>query len=146
MPYSLATLWHDRQRYLPGVLAVAFSALLIALQWGLLLGMFTFASLTVDRARAHIWLGGPNVHTADLARPISARHLARLESQPEVRQAEVYLQQRSLWVRPDGDVELCLIIGTRLEEGALGIVPQLTPELRRALGEHGAIVIDESDL
>ena len=22
MPYSLATLWHERQRYLPGVLAV----------------------------------------------------------------------------------------------------------------------------
>src|SRR5207253_1263983 len=81
-----------------------------------------------------------------LARPISARHLARLESQPEVESAEVYVQQRSLWVRPDGDVELCLIIGTRLEAGALGAVPQLTPELRRALGENGAIVVDESDL
>ena len=30
MSYSLATLWHERQRFLPGVLAVAFSALLIA--------------------------------------------------------------------------------------------------------------------
>ena len=28
MSYSLATLWHDRQRYLPGMLAVAFSAYL----------------------------------------------------------------------------------------------------------------------
>ncbi len=33
MIYSLATIWHDRQRFLPGVLAVAFSALLIALQY-----------------------------------------------------------------------------------------------------------------
>jgi len=39
MSYSLATLWHERQRFLPGVLAVAFSALLIALQIGLLLGL-----------------------------------------------------------------------------------------------------------
>ena len=39
MSYSLATLWHDRQRYLPGMLAVAFSAVLIALQCGLLLGL-----------------------------------------------------------------------------------------------------------
>src|SRR5436305_1516193 len=122
--YALTTLWHDRHRYLPGVLAVSLSALLIALQWGLLLGMFTFASLTVDHAQAHIWLGGPHVHTADLARPISDRHLARLESQPEVERAEVYVQQRSLWIRPDGDVELCLIVGMRLEDGTLGAMPQ----------------------
>ena len=65
MSYSLATLWHERQRYLPGVLAVGFSALLIAVQWGMLLGMFTFVSLTVDRTRAHVCLGGPGIDTAD---------------------------------------------------------------------------------
>src|SRR5438132_14142879 len=86
--YALTALWYDRHRYLPGVLAVAFSASLIAVQWGMLLGMFTFASLTVDRTRAHIWLGGPGIDTADLARPISTRNLTRLVSQPEVEQAE----------------------------------------------------------
>ena len=30
LSFSLATLWYERQRFLPGVLAVAFSALLIA--------------------------------------------------------------------------------------------------------------------
>src|SRR5437660_3395397 len=93
--YALTALWYDRQRYLPGVLAVAFSALLMALQWGMLLGMFTFASLTIDRAPAHIWLGGPHIDTVDLGYPISERHLARLARQPEVEQVEVYLQQRS---------------------------------------------------
>jgi len=144
--YALTALWHDRHRYLPGVLAVAFSALLIALQWGLLLGLFTFASLTVDRARAHVWLGGPNLQTADLGRPIPERHLAKLEGQREVERAEIYLQERGHWVRPDGDLELCLVIGSRLEEGSLGAVPELTPDLRRALAEHGGVVVDESDL
>ena len=41
MSYSLAPLWYERQRFLPGVLAVGFSALLIALQCGLLLGLFS---------------------------------------------------------------------------------------------------------
>ena len=41
MSYALLTLWFDRQRYLPGVLAVAFSALLIALQCGLLFGLLS---------------------------------------------------------------------------------------------------------
>ena len=91
--YALTALWYDRQRYLPGVLAVAFSALLIALQWGMLLGMFTFASLTIDRAHADVWLGGPSVQAVDLGRPIFERYLTRLAGQPEVERAEVYLQQ-----------------------------------------------------
>src|SRR5439155_6541301 len=144
--YALTALWYDRQRYLAGVLAVAFSALLIAVQWGMLLGMFTFASLTIDRARADIWLGGPGVHTADLARAISERHLARLASQPEVEQAEVFVQQRSLWMRPDGSPEVCLVVGVRLEEGSLGAAAALTPDLRARLAEHGAIVVAESDV
>src|SRR5438046_858720 len=118
--YSLTALWHDRQRYLPGILAVAFSALLIALQWGLLLGMFTFASVLIDRAGADIWLGGPNIRSADLGQAISEYHVARLATQPEVAYAEVYVQQRSHWVRRDGSRELCQVIGSRLGEGALG--------------------------
>ena len=48
MSYSLATLWYERQRFIPGVLAVAFSAVLVALQMGLLLGNFSFVSTPVD--------------------------------------------------------------------------------------------------
>src|SRR5260370_25400422 len=92
--YSLTALRHDRQRFLPGVLAVAFSALLIALQWGLLLGMFTFVSLTIDRAHADIWLGGPSIRSADLGQPITEDRLAWLATQPEVEHAEAYVQPR----------------------------------------------------
>jgi putative ABC transport system permease protein len=144
--YAWTALWEDRQRYLPGVLAVAFSAVLMALQSGMLLGMFTFASLTIDRARAQIWLGGPRIRTVDMAYPIFERDLTRLASQPEVERAEVYLQQHDLWVRPDGSIELCLVVGARLDDQSLGAVRELTPDLRLLLEEKGAIVVDESDL
>src|SRR6266478_4329630 len=55
--YTVSILWHERQRYLPGILAVAFSALLIAVQCGLLLGMFTITSIPVDHTRADVWVG-----------------------------------------------------------------------------------------
>jgi putative ABC transport system permease protein len=48
--YSLATLWHERPRFLPGIGAVAFSAVLIALQSGLLLGLFRITSIPVDKS------------------------------------------------------------------------------------------------
>src|SRR5207244_8667959 len=84
MSYSLATLWYERQRYLPGVLAVAFSAMLIALQCGLLLGLFSITSIPVDHTRAHVWVGAPEVLSVDLGRPIPENFLSRLANQPEV--------------------------------------------------------------
>lgn len=41
MLYSLITIWRERNRFLPGILAVSFSAVLIAVQCSLLLGMFS---------------------------------------------------------------------------------------------------------
>ena len=70
MSYSLATLWYERHRYVPGILAVGFSALLIALQCGLLLGLFSITSIPVDHTRAHIWIGAPEVLSVDLGRPM----------------------------------------------------------------------------
>jgi putative ABC transport system permease protein len=146
MAYSLDTLWHERQRYLPGVLAVAFSALLIALQCGLLLGLFTIMSIPVDHTDADIWVGHPKVLSVDLGRPIPEAWVSRLAMQPEVERVEVSLQGFAYWAKPDGGTEVCMVIGSRLEDGSLGAVQELTPEMRVRLGEPGAIVVDESEL
>lgn len=148
MSYSLTTLWHDRSRYLPGVLAVAFSAVLIALQCGLLHGLFSITSLPVDRTRADVWVTAPHVLSVDLGRPIDAnRALARVGVQPEVERTEVYMQGFAYWSKPGGQgLELSMVVGTRLDDDSLGTLDVLTPELRARLTEHGAIVIDESDM
>src|SRR6478609_2848873 len=105
MNYALQTLWHDRSRFLPGVLAVAFSAVLIALQCGLLLGLFSITSLPIDNTRADIWMGGPEVASVDLGRPINASYLARLASFPEVAETEIYVQGFSYWCKQSGSTE-----------------------------------------
>src|SRR5438132_4468621 len=135
MSYSLTTLWHERQRYLPGILAVAFSAMLIGLQCGLLLGLFSITSMPIDRTGADIWMGAPSVLSVDLGRPIRESYLARMLAQKEVKHAEIYLQGFSYWSKPDGGTELCMVIGSRLEDDALGHVHELTPELRARLRE-----------
>jgi putative ABC transport system permease protein len=146
MGYALATLWHERQRFLPGVLAVAFSALLIALQCGLLLGLFGITSMPIDHTRADIWVGTPGVLSVDLGRPINMDFLARVAANPEVADSEVYAQGFTYWTKPDGGTELCLVIGCRLDEHALGRVSELTPELCARMTEPNGIVIDESDV
>jgi putative ABC transport system permease protein len=131
---------------LPGVLAVGFSALLIALQAGLLLGLFSITSLPIDHSRADIWMGAPNVLSVDLGEPIGEGHLARVASQPEVDRTEVYMQGFAYWSKPRGGRELCMVIGSRLEPNSLGKVDRLTPELCTLLTEPGAVVVDRSDL
>jgi putative ABC transport system permease protein len=145
MSYALVMLWRERRRYLAAVLAVAFSALLTALQCGLLLGMLSFATQPIDHTRADVWVGGPAVASVDLGSPIPEGFLARVAAHAEVERCEVYLQAFSSWFKPDGSAELCMVFGSRLEEGSLGAVRELTSELRARLTEPGAVVIDESD-
>src|SRR5207244_12458180 len=76
--FAVATLWHERVRFMPAVLAVAFSAVLIVLQTGLLLGTFAVVSLPVDHARADIWIGSPDLVSVEGAQPIPRRWASRL--------------------------------------------------------------------
>src|ERR1700682_4244564 len=114
MSYSLTTLWYDRQRFLPGVLAVSFSAVLIALQCGLLLGLFSITSIPIDHTRAHIWIGSAEVLSVDLGKPIPEQCISRLASEPGVESPEPFIEGFSSWTKPTGGSDLCIIIGSRL--------------------------------
>jgi putative ABC transport system permease protein len=145
MNYALATLWHDRQRYLPGILAVTFSAVLIALQCGLLLGLFSITSIPIDHTRADVWIGSPQVLSVDLGRRIPEGFIGRLSGMVGVGPAEVFIEAFAQWTKPSGGSELCVIVGSRLDDDAMGWVRELTPELRQQLQEPNAIVIDEAE-
>jgi len=142
--YALATLWYERARFFPGVLAVAFSALLIALQCGLLLGLFSITSIPIDECDAHIWIAHPEVPSVDLGRPIPEAWASYL-AMPEIERVEPYIEGFGYWDKPTGGMELCLVIGTRLGPDAFGPVRQLTPKHRSLLAQPGAIVVDESE-
>ena len=149
MSYALATLWYDRQRYLPGVLAVAFSALLIALQCGLLLGLFSITSLPIDETRADVWVGHPDVNSVDLGSPIPANVEYIVQRMDGVVRTEPYSQGFAYWTKPHPHAgrELCLIIGARLgdEEDNLGAVKNLGKHERALLTEPNSVIVDKSE-
>src|SRR3954447_3588831 len=144
MSYSLATLWYERQRYMPAVLAVAFSCLLIALQCGLLLGLFSITSIPIDESNADIWVGHPQVPSVDLGRPIPEAWQSYL-ALPEVQRTEPYMEGFAYWDKPTGGMELALVIGTRMEPDSIGAIRQLTMELRTRLSEPMSVVVDKGD-
>ena len=146
MNYALQTLWHDRSRYLPGILAVAFSAVLMALQCGLLLGLFSITSIPIDRSDAQIWVGSPQVLSVDLGRPIPMSFMSRIAQDPRVDLVEEYYEHFGTWTKPGGGSDLCLVIGSNLNDGTIGAVHELTPEMRVLLTQPGSVVVDESEL
>lgn len=147
LPYSLKILLRNRSRYLPAVLAVAFSAMLITLQGGLLLGLLIFISLPIDYSKAHIWVTTRDAPSLTLAKPIPEPWLLRVAAEPGVEQVEPYLLGFGAWYKPHhGGQENCCVIGFRLDANSLGGVQQLSPEMRSRLSEPGAIVVDEQEL
>ena len=82
MGYALSTIWYERQRFLPAIMAVAFSAVLIAVQGGLVIGLLSMMSRPVDMASADLWIGYPGVQSVDLGRAIPERWNARVAAEP----------------------------------------------------------------
>lgn len=144
MPYCLATLWHERQRFFPAMLGVAFSGLLVALLCGLVIGALSVVSIPVDHTVADLWLGSPEVESVDVGCPIPESWASRL-NMPEIERWEVFVRTFTHWHKPSGGSELCVILGSRLHDKALGAVKELTPELRSQLTEPGSVVVDEAD-
>lgn len=153
MSYSLTTIWFERQRFLPAILAVAFSAVLVAVQAGLVIGLLSMMSVPVDKARADVWVGYPGVRSVDLGQPIPDRWVGRVAAQPEVERAELSMIGFSMWSRvaPDrhpATPEACTVVGSRLDPDSLGAVEPLRtdPGLRARLAEPFAVAVDESEL
>jgi putative ABC transport system permease protein len=151
--YSLTTIWYERQRFLPAILAVAFSAVLVAVQSGIVLGLLSMMSLPVDKATADVWVGYPGVRSVDLGRPIPERWVVRVAAQPEVERAEPAVLGFSLWTRPGPSPnstisEVCTVVGTRLDPNSLAAVEgvRVDQDLLARLSERGAVAVDESEL
>ena len=98
MSYALQTLLHEKARYAAGVGAVMFSAVLIALQVGLLLGLFEITSIPIDHTTADIWVGDNVVESVDLGRPIPVSYIGRLDK-PGVQMPELYYLSFGSWTK-----------------------------------------------
>jgi putative ABC transport system permease protein len=145
-PYSLKILWHGRNRFLPAILAVSFSAVLIAVQSGVLLGTLAVTSRPIDHASADIWIGIRDVPSIEMGHPIPESWMYRVQAIPEVEDVQGYLFEFAYWHKPTGGAVHACIVGARLEHSSLGAVSDLSPAMRTLLTEPGAIVVDQMEL
>lgn len=154
MSYALATIWFERYRFFPAVLAVAFSAILIAAQTGLVIGLLSMTSLAIDKTRAEIWVSYPGVRSVDLGMPLPERWGSRLLAQPEIERIEPSTIGFSLWTRVSNNraeppiPEVCTIVGCRMDGESLGLIEDLRrqPDLVARLNEPFTVAVDQDEL
>ncbi len=147
LPYSLTILRRDPHRYAPAILAVAFSAVLIAVQCGLVLGVLQCVSVFIDGASADIWVMTADADSPPQACPIPLTWQLRLDMQPEIERTEPYLLGPGAWHKPHmGSIEECFIVGFHLDDPSLGRITAIPPDLLTQLSEPGTIVVDRWDL
>lgn len=143
---ALKTLIHDWRRFAPAAVAVGFSGLLVLLQAGLILGVFSLASVYVSRSSADIWVGYPGVQSIDLGRPITASTEYFLRLDPRISQVEPFYWGSGEW-RTDhhGRVNV-YIVGLDPRPGAMALAEVLPESLRTRLAEPDSVLVDQADL
>jgi putative ABC transport system permease protein len=145
LPYALKIVLREPGRYLPAALAVTFSAVLVSMQSGMLLGFLRSSARPVERVRADLWVGPKTMPALGFSHPVEEAWYGRVASQPEVAAVEPYLYGITMWHKEDGGLEQCYLVGTRLGDNAIGALEDLTRAQRASLAELGAVGLYDPD-
>ena len=146
MSLALRTLLYDWRRFLPAVVAVAFSGLLVLMQAAIILGIFSLSSLYVTRSEADLWIGFPGVQSVDLGRPLAPRSELFAWMNPHVQRVEPFLWGSGEWRTRDRGMVNVYIVGVDVRPDAMALADALPPELRAAIAAPGSVLVDQADL
>ena len=142
------TLIYEWRRFVPVVLAVGFSGLLLFAQAALVLGIFGTAAIYVKASSADLWVGYPGTQSVNFGQSIDPDVAMRLRMDPDVTEVEAYEWVDGDWraqASNSGSISVYLS-GVSVRDGAMMFDQLLSAEMRARLREPGAVIVDESDL
>jgi putative ABC transport system permease protein len=145
MTYAMLMLWNDRWKFLPAVLAVAVSAVLVSMQFGLLAGTLSFTSQVIDHAAADIWIGVKDVPSVDAAMPVPESWLPRFGGLDAIVRSEQLFYGFAACTLETGGTSICCVVGSRLDQDAIGRVDGLHPDLAARLAEPDTVIVDAGE-
>jgi len=146
VPLARKTLVHEWRRFLPAVMSVGLSGVLIIVQGALLLGIVGANALPVTRSRADLWIGFPGTQSADLGRSIDVGVAAELIADPRIARVEPLLMGTGDWRGLRGGGISVTLIGIDTRREGLGLALAVPPGMRARLDEPASVLVDEGDL
>jgi len=141
------TLIHEWPRFLPAVVAVAFSGLLLLAQASLGLGIFGNAAVYITASDADIWIGSPGTQSIDQGLPLNPDIEMPLRMDRGIAAVEPFYLRSAEWRSPEVHGGMSVAVsGVDVRPGGMLFSRLLSPELRERLAEIGTIVVDRADL
>ena len=108
---------HDRARFVVTLIGIAFSVVLMAIQFGLLAGCVKTATSLVSHAGADFWIASHGTANVDQTVRLPQRWRFKVLAVSGVASADKLALWFSDWRRPDGRVEFVNIVGFDLDTG-----------------------------
>ena len=153
MSLALATLLHEWRRYLAAVLALAFSGVLILSQVGLVTGILTAYTATIDRSPADIVIMPPKAQSlmGTTVAEVPSRIRPRMYLHPEVAAVDTWEVNIADWTnipKPGGEqvrtyARVAMVDPT---PGSVTLPTDFPEAARRALETPMVVVVDASAL
>ena len=147
IPLARKTLIHEWRRFLPAMLAVAFSGLLLLMQAALVFGIFGSAATYISASDADLWIGYPGTQSIELGRPITSAARTAVLTDPEVARVEPFAWVDGDWRGPadKGGVSV-FVSGISTQPDGMIFSDVLTAAQRASLKEPFAVIVDRADL
>lgn len=147
VPLARKSLVYEWRRFLPAVLAVAFTGLLLLVQAALVLGIFGSAAVYVEASEGDLWVGYPGTQTVELGRPIPLDTELWLRMDPAVARVEAFRWGDGDWrARPGQGAVSISVSGIDASAAGLLFARALAPGLRQRLQQPGSVIVDSADL
>ena len=147
IPLARKTLIHEWRRFLPAMLAVAFSGLLLLMQAALVFGIFGSTAVYITASDADLWVGYPGTQSIELGRPIGPAARTAMLMDPGVARVEPFAWVDGDWRGPAGTGGVSVFVsGISTEPDGMIFSDVLTTAQRASLKEPLAVIVDRADL
>jgi len=141
------TLVYEWRKFLPAMLAVAFSGLLLMMMAALMFGIFSTAGVYVSKSAGDLWAGSLGTQSVELGRPVPQDTPVWLALDTAVTHVEPFQWIDGDWRGPvDRGSVTVFISGIDPSPDAMMFSHVLKPEQRFALNEPSAVIVDGADL
>lgn len=141
------TLLHEWRRFLPAVVAVAFSGLLLMVQAALVLGIFGSAAVYIEASKGDLWIGYPGTRTIELGRLLPSDTDIWVRLDEAVDRVEPYRWIYGDWrVRNDLGAFSMYVSGIDTSDDGLVFAKVLPSDLRLRLEQPDSVIVDATDL
>lgn len=148
IPLARKTLVYEWRRFVPVILAVCFSGVLLVVQAALVLGIFGASALYVKSSSATLWAGYPGTQSVNFGQRVDQDVEMLMRMDPDILDVEPYLWVDGEWSAEHsnaGSVSIYLS-GIATRGDAMMFSSLLSKGLRARLREPGAVIVDPADL